>query len=58
MTLSEAAALFSYWQESPPAGEMLAMLAGIYTTWRPAGAAKQTAGDETLPPSDLPEFEP
>ena len=39
MTLGQARELFAYWRLVPPAHEMIAMLAQIYTTWRPEGAA-------------------
>ena len=35
MTFRQARDLFTYWQESPPENEILAMLAKVYTTWRP-----------------------
>lgn len=35
MRWRDARALFDYWREHPPEGEMLAMLAQVYTSWRP-----------------------
>lgn len=35
MTLRDARTIVSFWRECPPEGEMLAMLARVYTTWRP-----------------------
>lgn len=35
MTLPQAMSLFEYWEECPPENEMLALLARVYTTWKP-----------------------
>jgi hypothetical protein len=35
MTLPQAMELFDYWQDAPPEHEILAMLARVYTTWKP-----------------------
>jgi hypothetical protein len=42
MTLSQARRIFRYWESSPPEHEMLALLAGAYTTWKPANARGMT----------------
>jgi hypothetical protein len=36
MRMSEARAITDFWCDCPPEGEMLALLAEVYTTWRPA----------------------
>ncbi|MGB8600868.1 MAG: hypothetical protein WCD42_01595 [Rhizomicrobium sp.] len=36
MTLPDIYDLTDYWAENPPVHEMLAMLAGCYTTWKPS----------------------
>jgi hypothetical protein len=35
--MSDARALTEFWREAPPAEETLALLAAVYTTWRPEG---------------------
>lgn len=35
MTLPQVYDLFEYWSRSPPEHEMMALLAQVYTTWRP-----------------------
>jgi hypothetical protein len=35
MTFPEVYRLFEYWCANPPENEMLAMLARVYTTWKP-----------------------
>lgn len=45
MTPADARALLEHWQECPPENEMLAILARVYTTWRPAAAKPQTVAE-------------
>jgi len=35
MTLPEVYRLFEYWKRNPPEHELVAMMARVYTTWRP-----------------------
>ena len=35
MNFPEVARLYAYWEEAPPVAELLAMLAGAFTTWKP-----------------------
>jgi len=42
MTFLDARALFEYWLESPPEHELVAVLARVYTTWRPQRAVSLT----------------
>ncbi|MGC8518465.1 MAG: hypothetical protein ACP5P4_08035 [Steroidobacteraceae bacterium] len=37
MRMSDALAITKFWLQSPPEGEMLALLASVYTSWRPGG---------------------
>ena len=37
MRLSDARAIAELWKEAPPEAEMLAILAQVYTSWRPGG---------------------
>lgn len=37
MRWRDARAILEYWCGAPPVTEMLALLARVYTTWRPAG---------------------
>jgi hypothetical protein len=45
MRYRDAHQILLYWDDYPPEGEMLAMLAGIYTTWEPASRQKLTEAD-------------
>lgn len=55
--------LIEHWVDSPPANEMLYMLASVYTTWRPGrqhstpeqiGEAVAAMGGVSLPAGELP----
>lgn len=46
MTLPEVYRQFEYWQHNPPEHEMLAMLARVFTTWKPEAASDGTAESE------------
>ncbi len=41
MTLPDVQRLFDYWREHPPEHELVAMMARVYTTWRPEAAGPQ-----------------
>lgn len=45
MRMRDARALSEFWQDCPPENEMLALLAQVYTTWRPVHARQMTAED-------------
>ena len=45
MRWRDARALFDYWREWPPEGEMLVLLAQVYTTWRPEADKPATPED-------------
>ena len=45
MTFREARAITDFWKDFPPESEMLALLARIYTTWRPMSAEVKTPED-------------
>ncbi len=36
--MSDARALTDFWRQAPPEAETLALLAAVYTSWRPEGA--------------------
>lgn len=42
MRRSEARSITDYWKECPPENEMLALLAQVYTTWRPSSILNMT----------------
>jgi hypothetical protein len=42
MTLPQAYILLNYWKESPPVHEMLALLATVFTTWKPTSTEPKT----------------
>lgn len=42
MRMRDARALSEFWQDCPPESEMLALLAQVYTTWRPVHARQMT----------------
>ncbi len=58
--------LFESWQETPPANEMLSLLASAFTTWKPAGKRSTSPelvaetvtkmGGEALPISAMPDW--
>jgi hypothetical protein len=47
MTLPQTFELFDYWEQAPPENEMLAMLATVYTTWKP-GSSKPLTPEQHL----------
>jgi hypothetical protein len=46
MTLPQAFDLFEYWKAAPPEHELVAMLATVYTTWRPAEQKRMTVEEK------------
>lgn len=46
MRMSDARAITELWREAPPESEMLALLAAVYTTWRPGG--KELTEEEAI----------
>ena len=55
MTLPDAWRQLRYWRKCPPTHELLALMARVFTTWKPHGEVP--VEDAALPASDLPEFE-
>ena len=45
MRISDARAIGELWVNAPPEAEMLALLAQVYTTWKPGGAREMTAAE-------------
>lgn len=48
MTLSQAKKIFSYWDESPPEHEILAILARAQTNWEPKSSREMTEEERQI----------
>ncbi|MDB5405675.1 MAG: hypothetical protein JWL84_587 [Rhodospirillales bacterium] len=56
MTFPQVGELFDYWRKSPPAHEMLAILTGAMTTWKPPKTAEEEIADGAMGPEEFAEW--